>query len=261
VSRVADPILNRVRRVDIVEDIASDVFEAERRRVSKLLLKAVRSLSRREQDTVLSFLVGRALVSESAPARPGSWQLTSSSLAPTAPFAGVGIPPWPGSRWEGWGGSVILRRLAEGASVVGVAGECGVEPDVLRAALRDVVKRPKTGERSRQIIERLAEGRPISEAAAEVGIKEERVAAELVASETLAGALGAALSMRAALPLPPSESLATSTHGPLRTMPVRFPEPQYERLKQWCEQHGFPMAVVVRGLVERFLDEQQRRAA
>ena len=44
-------------------------------------------------------------------------------------------------------------------------------------------------------------------------------------------------------------------------MPVRFPEPQYERLKKWCEEHNFPMAVVVRGVVERFLDEQQRRPA
>lgn len=39
-------------------------------------------------------------------------------------------------------------------------------------------------------------------------------------------------------------------------MPVRFPVPLYERLKQWCEQNNFPMAVVVRGLVERFLEEQ-----
>jgi predicted DNA-binding protein len=38
---------------------------------------------------------------------------------------------------------------------------------------------------------------------------------------------------------------------------VRFPEPQYQRLKGWCEEHSFPMAVVVRGVVERFLDEQQ----
>jgi hypothetical protein len=56
----------------------------------------------------------------------------------------------------------------------------------------------------------------------------------------------------------PARVVATQLHGPLRTMPVRFPEQQYERLKAWCEEHEFPMAVVVRGVVERFLDEQQR---
>jgi hypothetical protein len=54
--------------------------------------------------------------------------------------------------------------------------------------------------------------------------------------------------------------LGSSPQGSLRTVPVRFPEPQYQRLKDWCENHGFPMAVVVRGLVERFLDEQENRA-
>jgi predicted DNA-binding protein len=44
-------------------------------------------------------------------------------------------------------------------------------------------------------------------------------------------------------------------------MPIRFPEPLYQRLKEWSNEHNFPMAVVVRGLVERFLDEQQHRAA
>ena len=44
----------------------------------------------------------------------------------------------------------------------------------------------------------------------------------------------------------------------LRTVPIRFPQAQYERLKQWCENNKFPMAVVVRGLVERFLEQQSR---
>jgi hypothetical protein len=42
----------------------------------------------------------------------------------------------------------------------------------------------------------------------------------------------------------------------LRTVPIRFPLAQYELLKQWCEDKNFPMAVVVRGLVERFLEQQ-----
>ena len=50
--------------------------------------------------------------------------------------------------------------------------------------------------------------------------------------------------------------------GPAQQMiPVRLTEEQHRRLKEWCAEHDFPMAVVVRGLVERFLDEQERRAA
>ncbi|HWE59000.1 MAG TPA: hypothetical protein VG228_04825 [Solirubrobacteraceae bacterium] len=41
-----------------------------------------------------------------------------------------------------------------------------------------------------------------------------------------------------------------------KVVPVRFPPKLYEELKGWCEQHKFPMAAVVRGLVERFLESQ-----
>ena len=50
--------------------------------------------------------------------------------------------------------------------------------------------------------------------------------------------------------------------GPDHQMvPVRLSESQHRLLKDWCGEHGFPMAVVVRGLVERFLEEQEGRAA
>jgi hypothetical protein len=42
-----------------------------------------------------------------------------------------------------------------------------------------------------------------------------------------------------------------------RMFPVRLPERDHARLKQWCDNNGFPMAAVVRGLIERFLDERQ----
>ncbi len=45
------------------------------------------------------------------------------------------------------------------------------------------------------------------------------------------------------------------------TIPVRLSEAQHRRLKQWCADHDFPMAVVVRGLIERFLDDWEERAA
>jgi hypothetical protein len=47
--------------------------------------------------------------------------------------------------------------------------------------------------------------------------------------------------------------------GPWQTVPTRLSVEQYEQLKQWCQANGFTMAVVLRGLVERFLDEQERR--
>ena len=50
--------------------------------------------------------------------------------------------------------------------------------------------------------------------------------------------------------------------GPVTQMvPVRLSEPQHRLLKDWCAENGFSMAVVVRGLVERFLEDQERRAA
>jgi hypothetical protein len=50
--------------------------------------------------------------------------------------------------------------------------------------------------------------------------------------------------------------------GPERIMiPVRLSEAQHGRLKQWCAEHNFPMSVVVRGLIDRFLDSWDKRAA
>jgi predicted DNA-binding protein len=43
--------------------------------------------------------------------------------------------------------------------------------------------------------------------------------------------------------------------------PVRLPDRDHRRLKAWCERHNFPMAVVVRGLIERFLDQQEEPPA
>lgn len=40
---------------------------------------------------------------------------------------------------------------------------------------------------------------------------------------------------------------------------VRLPTESHARLREWCATHGFTMAAVMRGLVERFLDEQTKR--
>jgi hypothetical protein len=39
-------------------------------------------------------------------------------------------------------------------------------------------------------------------------------------------------------------------------VPVRFSSEQHARLREWCTEHGFSMATVVRGLVARFLESQ-----
>ncbi len=45
-----------------------------------------------------------------------------------------------------------------------------------------------------------------------------------------------------------------------QVIPVRLSEDSHRRLKEWCAENNFPMAVVVRGLIERFLDSWQERA-
>ena len=46
--------------------------------------------------------------------------------------------------------------------------------------------------------------------------------------------------------------------GPTAMLPVRLPPELHDQLRRWSTDHGFSMAGVVRGLVERFLDQQAR---
>jgi hypothetical protein len=48
----------------------------------------------------------------------------------------------------------------------------------------------------------------------------------------------------------------SSQEAPLKVLPVRLPATDYERLRAWSKSHDFSMAVIVRTLVERFLDGQ-----
>jgi hypothetical protein len=45
--------------------------------------------------------------------------------------------------------------------------------------------------------------------------------------------------------------------GQSTMLPVRLPPELHERLRAWSTEQGFSMASVVRGLVERFLDQQE----
>jgi hypothetical protein len=66
-------------------------------------------------------------------------------------------------------------------------------------------------------------------------------------------------------PMPPSSGAEgffspgarVSAGGPPAVLPVRLPQDQLEQLRTWCADHGFSMAVVIRGLVERFLESQR----
>jgi hypothetical protein len=40
---------------------------------------------------------------------------------------------------------------------------------------------------------------------------------------------------------------------------IRLPAESHAKLRTWCTEHGFTMAAVVRGLVERFLEDQARK--
>lgn len=49
-------------------------------------------------------------------------------------------------------------------------------------------------------------------------------------------------------------SLPAGTDSQMVTL--RLPAERHAALRDWCTGHGFSMAAVVRGLVERFLEEQ-----
>ncbi len=52
--------------------------------------------------------------------------------------------------------------------------------------------------------------------------------------------------------------LVRGSSSPAQQMvPVRFSADQHARLRAWCAAHGFSMATVIRGLVDRFLESQQ----
>src|SRR3954451_20120847 len=88
-----------------------------------------------------------------------------------------------------------------------------------------------------------------------------QVLSALVAS---AIAPNAATLARAAMPpaLSPEGwfSPAMKSSAATSVLPVRLPADQLARLRSWCTDHGFSMAVVIRGLVDRFLDDQSQRS-
>jgi hypothetical protein len=62
-------------------------------------------------------------------------------------------------------------------------------------------------------------------------------------------------------PAPATVVTAKKPGQPQQVIPVRLSEETHRRLKQWSADHDFHMSVVVRGLVERFLDGWQEPPA
>jgi hypothetical protein len=220
------------------------------------LLKAIRSLPQREQDAVLAYLLDRSLAPDQMTRRHEYTRVLNRPPSLTPMFYEIDV-----GRSTSWGmrdAALILHRFAAGASVDELARLLGLDPHLLNAVLRDLATRRYESNRLGKVFQRLADGKPVAQIAVDLGVTEEEIAVELEPTERLTSIVCAVLTARAALPSPPPAAVGAS--GPLRTMPVRFPEQQYQRLKAWCEEHKFPMAVVVRGLVERFLDGQQPTA-
>jgi hypothetical protein len=86
---------------------------------------------------------------------------------------------------------------------------------------------------------------------------------QTVLQALLTGSLGAVAGGHGSLPLDeyfvvperqPGEFEKLSSVS--RMLPVRLTPESHERLRRWSTDHGFAMAVVVRGLIERFLEER-----
>lgn len=232
--------------------------------VARLLLKATESLSKRERQLVLEYLVERALLPPSEPeaspmrgARRGSLEAGSALM--------LGHQGMLGARpQQGPDAALIFRRLLAFGRSPDMSRVAGVSEEAVRGALQEVAADPETPERLASIFRLLADGKSRTEIAEELGISEEEVTRELQEPFRLSTMLENSFYEHAAVEKASwTPELPWFTPGPAgqQMMPVRFPDELHRRLKEWCAEHGFSMAVVVRGLVERFLDEQERRAA
>lgn len=219
----------------------------------RLLTKAISALPDDDEAIVLGFLLARALVPG------GSAPHASSPVRGEYTTVSLSGEPWRGeqtARWPRTAALLLLYQAAAGVAAEQVAAEVGLEIEVIHAIFDDLSRRLRRTEPLGAVFGELAQGRRLSQAAENLGRNPEDLASSLAPSETLIRAVAAAMA-RAALPRAPTPYVGYSPRGPLRTMPVRLPEEHYQRLKDWSEEHNFPMAVVVRGLVERFLDDQQ----
>ena len=101
------------------------------------------------------------------------------------------------------------------------------------------VTQPQLTGREIQVLEKIADGADVAAIAEDMSIGEATVRNHL-------------RNVAEKLSLPSR----TASRVELTMLPIRLPRETYDQLKLWASEHGFPMSVIVRGLVERFLDQQ-----
>lgn len=238
---------------------------AQARRKVKLTRRELEALREAPAATKLELRLGRLLLAKSQ---------EGDTLRALVEHMPVGFGP-PGTQPPAMAAphDIIRRLLLDGQDVEQIARTCGVRVDAVRPALQEVAAHPDATQPLASILRLIGAGRSRAEAASEVGISEEELTAALEPlsssplQKTLAQAFSAAAVGRPLVGAPVGSErtvlVGSGSLGPgaQQVVPVRFPEAQHQRLKNWCATHGFSMAVVLRGLVERFLDNQERRAA
>lgn len=238
---------------------------AQTRRKVKLTRRELEALREAPAATKLELRLGRLLLAKSQ---------EGDTLRALVEHMPVGFGP-PGTQPPAMAAphDIIRRLLLDGQDVEQIARTCGVRVDAVRSALQEVAAHPDATQPLASILRLIGAGRSRAEAASEVGISEEELTAALEPlsssplQKKLAQAFSAAAVGRPLVGAPVGSErtvlVGSGSLGPgaQQVVPVRFPEAQHQRLKNWCATHGFSMAVVLRGLVERFLDNQERRAA
>ena len=216
-------------------------------RINQLFVKALRSLSADEQDDLAAYLFGAATTKRGGPPAAGNELREDQSPSSEATSSDI---------------SELARLLAEGRQLSEIAAELQVPEELVRRQLPAVAwlaDRERGSTREVLALGLLAKGLTRREVAEQLEISEKEVT-NLVLT---ALARKSAVSPRQKSPWPP-EGVELAPVAALRAgrqmVPVRLSEDQHRRLKEWCRENGFSMAVVIRGLVERFLDEQGRGA-
>lgn len=197
---------------------------------ARIVLKALQGLAASERDVVLQHLVAGGLGGQQ-PARPTGPRINPRDLE-------------------------AVELLGSGLGHAEVAERLGIpETNVRGCALRICLAVASAGGVAPwepSILARFAEGRTRGEVAEQLALSEQTVQERV---REIVERMRLARGGRQAVLTP------MTVAGPHQMLPVRLPEEQHRRLKEWCEEHGFSMAVVIRGLVERFLEDQGRRAS
>ncbi len=240
---------------------------AQARRKLKLTRRALEALREDLATAKLDLRLGRALLTKS---QQGETLRALTAHVPIGfgPPAGALTPAMAPAPHD-----MVRRLLLAGQGVEQIARSCEIRVDAARAALHQIAAHPDANELLASILRLIGDGHSRAEVASELDVSHEELSAALdplsssLLQHTLAHAFSAAALARPLVGAPAgsarTELVGSGALGPgaQQVVPVRFPEAQHQRLKDWCATHGFSMAVVVRGLVERFLDDQERRAA